>query len=39
MLRRLSGHKMKGENYSRADIEAGRVGIDQASPDPRYEFD
>ena len=39
MLRRLSGHKMKGENYSRADIEAGRVGIDQVPPDPRYEFD
>lgn len=39
MLRRLSGHPMKGENYSRAEIVAGRVGIDQAPPDPRYEFD
>lgn len=39
MLRRLSGHKMKGENYARADIEAGRVGLDQTPPDPRYEFD
>ena len=39
MLRRLSGHKMKGENYSRADIEVGRVGIEQTPPDPRYEFD
>lgn len=39
MLRRLSGHKMKGENYSKADIEAGRAGIDQTPPDPRVEFD
>lgn len=39
MLRRLSGHKMKGENYSRADIDVGRVGIEQSPPDPRYEFD
>ena len=39
MLRRLSGYKMKGENYSRADIEAGRVGIDQVPPDPKVEFD
>ena len=39
MLRRLGGFKMKGENYSRADIVAGRVGIDQTPPDPRSEFD
>lgn len=39
LLRRLSGHKMKGENYARADIAAGRVGIDQIAPDPKYEFD
>jgi hypothetical protein len=39
MLRRLSGYKMKGENYSKADIEAGRVGIDQTPPDPKNEFD
>ena len=39
MLRRLSGFKMKGENYSKADIEVGRVGIDQVPPDPRVEFD
>jgi len=39
MLRRLSGYKMKGENYSKADIEAGRVGIDQVPPDPKVEFD
>jgi len=39
MLRRLSGLKMKGENYSRAEIAAGRVGIDQTPADPKYEFD
>ena len=39
MLRRLSGFKMKGENYSRADITAGRVGVDQTPADPKYEFD
>jgi hypothetical protein len=38
MLRRLSGFKMKGENYSRADIVIGRVGIDQTPPDPKAEF-
>lgn len=38
MLRRLSGFKMKGENYSRADIQVGRVGIDQTPADPKYEF-
>ena len=37
MLRRMSGAKMKGENYYRADISAGRVGSDQAAP--RVEFD
>ena len=39
MLRRLSGHKMKGENYSRADIAVGRVGLEQTAPDPKAEFD
>ena len=39
MLRRLSGHKMKGENYSRAEIAIGRVGLDQPPADPKYEFD
>jgi len=38
MLRRLSGHKMKGENYARAEIAIGRVGLDQPSPDPKNEF-
>jgi hypothetical protein len=39
MLRRLSGFKMKGESYNRADIRIGRVGIDQTPPDPKFEFD
>jgi hypothetical protein len=37
MMRRMSGAKMKGENYFRAEIVAGRVGLDQAAP--RREFD
>jgi hypothetical protein len=37
MLRRLSGAPIKGENYSRAEIAAGRVGPEQAAP--RREFD
>jgi hypothetical protein len=36
MLRRLGGAKIKGENYSRAEIVAGRVGADQTAP--RREF-
>src|SRR5438105_10185248 len=32
MLRRLAGGPIKGENYSRAKIEAGRVGAEQATP-------
>lgn len=39
MLRRLSGFKMKGENYARADVAVGRVGVDQTPPEPKYEFD
>jgi hypothetical protein len=39
MLRRLAGYKMKGENYARAQIQVGRVTLDQPPPDPRYEFD
>jgi hypothetical protein len=30
MLRRIAGEPIKGENYSRAKIEAGRVGSKQA---------
>jgi hypothetical protein len=37
MLRRLGGVKMKSENYSRADITAGRVGAEQTAP--KREFD
>jgi hypothetical protein len=37
MLRRLGGAKMKSENYSKADIVAGRVGSDQTVP--KREFD
>jgi hypothetical protein len=31
MLRRIAGEPIKGENYSRAKIEAGRVGAEQAT--------
>jgi hypothetical protein len=37
MLRRLAGSAVRGENYARADIVAGRVGPEQAVP--RREFD
>jgi hypothetical protein len=37
MLRRLAGSPVRGENYFKAEIEAGRVGPDQAAP--RVEFD
>ncbi|HSM12683.1 MAG TPA: hypothetical protein VLA66_01320, partial [Thermoanaerobaculia bacterium] len=36
-LRRLAGSPIKGENYFRAEIVAGRVGVDQTPP--RREFD
>lgn len=39
MLRRMSGNPMKGESYARADIVAGRVGLEQTPPEPKYEFD
>ncbi|MEW5875277.1 MAG: hypothetical protein AB1752_08870 [Candidatus Zixiibacteriota bacterium] len=39
MLRHLAACKMKGESYNRADIQIGRVTIEQTPPDPRYEFD
>jgi len=32
MLRRMASSPVKGENYSVAEIAAGRVGADQASP-------
>jgi hypothetical protein len=37
MLRRLSGGAVRGENYFKADILAGRIGPDQAPP--AAEFD
>lgn len=37
MLRRLAGSPVRGENYSRADVQVGRVGPDQT--EPRREFD
>lgn len=37
MLRRMAGSPIRGENYSRAEIEVGRVGAEQAAP--RREFD
>lgn len=37
MLRRIAGEPIKGENYSRAKIEAGRVGAEQETP--KREFD
>lgn len=37
LLRRMAGAPIRGENYFKADIAAGRVGADQAAP--RMEFD
>ena len=37
MLRRLAGSPVRGENYFKAEIAAGRVGPDQEPP--RREFD
>ena len=37
MLRRLAGSPVRAENYSRADIVAGRAGAEQSPP--RREFD
>ena len=37
MLRRMAGAPIKGENYSRAKVEAGRVGAEQEQP--KREFD
>ncbi len=39
MLRRLAGVPVRGENYFRADIAAGRVGPDQVPPQLQNEFD
>jgi hypothetical protein len=37
MLRRLAGSPIKGENYFKAEIAAGRVGPEQSAP--RREFE
>jgi hypothetical protein len=37
MLRRLAGSPVRGENYAKAEIMAGRVGVSQAAP--KVEFD
>jgi hypothetical protein len=37
MLRRLAGCPIKGENYFKAEIVAGRVGLEQSAP--RREFE
>lgn len=37
MLRRIAGQPIKGENYSQAKIQAGRLGNEQEQP--RREFD
>jgi len=37
MLRRMAGAAIRSENYSRADIQSGRVGAEQTVP--RREFD
>ncbi len=37
MLRRMAGSPVKGENYMKADISAGRVGVEQSPP--RLEFE
>jgi len=37
MLRRVAGAPVRGENYAKARIESGVVGM--AQPAPRYEFD
>ena len=36
MLRRLAGTPIRGENYAKAEIVAGRIGLEQAAP--RVEF-
>ncbi len=39
LLRRMAGSPVKGEAYYYAGVEIGRVGPDQAPPDPTKEFD
>ena len=37
MLRRLAGSPIRGENYFKAGIAAGRVGLEQAAPGREFE--
>jgi hypothetical protein len=37
MLRRLAGRRVRGENYLKAEIEVGRLGLEQS--DKRQEFE
>jgi len=37
MLRRLAGAAVRGENYLRADIAAGRVGPEQSAPGREFD--
>jgi hypothetical protein len=37
MLRRIAAAPVKGENYFKADIAAGRVGADQSTPKVEFE--
>lgn len=37
LLRRLGGDPIRGENYYRADIAAGRVGPEQAPPNREFD--
>jgi hypothetical protein len=37
MLRRLAGSPVRGENYFKANVTVGRLGVDQ--PEPVFEFD
>jgi hypothetical protein len=37
LMRRMAGAPVRGENYFKADITAGRTGADQTPP--RFEFD
>lgn len=39
MLRGMAGHPIRPESYARAEIVAGRVGLEQAAPGREYEGD
>ena len=36
MLRRMAGTPVRGENYHKAGIQAGRVGPEQAAPQREF---